>query len=99
MHKIYGFDHHGHKNPWANAPAWAIELGLIGALTIANQEAIMAVQDDLAAVVAKISVDVDALIARPAADPTAVPASTVQAQVDALTAVDAKITAALPPAV
>lgn len=57
----------------------------------------MAVLDDLKAAIAKLSGDVDTLLARPAQDPTAVPAADVQAAADSVTAIDAKVSAAVTP--
>lgn len=58
---------------------------------IKNQEREMAAIDDLQANVAKLSADVDALLAKP----MGVPEAQVQAQADAVAAVDAKVVQAL----
>lgn len=55
-----------------------------------REKLIMAALDDLKANVAKLSADVDALLAKPAG----VPEAEVQAQADAVAAVDAKVVAA-----
>ena len=52
---------------------------------------------DLNALITKVSGDVDTLIARPSADPTAVPAAQVAAATASLQTIDDKITAALTP--
>lgn len=101
LENIYGRKHHGHENPWDGAPAWAIELGCIGLAAILEiellKEAMMSELTDLNTNITKLSTDVDTLIARPAADPTAVPATDVAAAAAAVKAIDDKIVAVLPP--
>lgn len=58
----------------------------------------MSLLEDLKAVTAKISADLDALAALPASDPTAVPAADLASVVSDLQAIDGRITAMLPPA-
>jgi len=61
--KTYGFDHHKRIDPWDDAPAWAVELGVIMLLTLSKQEAIMAALDDLQAAVAAEDTVIDSAIA------------------------------------
>jgi len=63
---------------------------------LSNQEKEMSELDNLNANVAKLSADVDALLAKPV--PTGVDPAAVQAAADAVAAIDAKVVAANPPA-
>lgn len=58
--KIFGHERHRNTDPWADAPACAVELGAIGIVIIANQEAIMAALDDLKSAVADLSAQMTA---------------------------------------
>lgn len=62
---------------------------------IKNQETQMAELDNLNSNVAKLSTDVDALLARPV-PPAGVDPAAVQAAADAVAAIDAKVVAATP---
>jgi hypothetical protein len=61
---------------------------------LSNQEKQMAELDNLTANVAKLSADVDTLLAKPAPVAGVDPAA-VQAQADAVAAIDAKVVAAI----
>jgi len=74
--KVYGRHHHHHENPWDEAPPWAIELGHIVGLLLANTEKIMSTIEDFEATltaidgkVATVKTDVETLIAKLAAIP------------------------------
>jgi len=62
--------------------------------TLSNQEKIMAEIDNLNTNVAKLSADVDTLLAKPPVT-TGVDPAAVQAAADAVAAVDAKVVAAI----
>jgi outer membrane murein-binding lipoprotein Lpp len=61
-------------------------------IILKSQENLMSAIDTLNANVAKLSTDVDALLAKPAG----VPEAAVQTAADAVAAIDAKVTAVLP---
>ena len=105
--KVFGFDQHQTSNPWdSGAPSWAVELGFMLGIVLDNQETIMstiadltATLDSIGAKVTTVKTDVETLLAKLAAVPTAgltpeqqtaLDAAVVQAQgiSDSLTAVD-----------
>ena len=45
--KIYGHHYHHHPNPWDEAPPWAVELGYIVGLLLANTESLMTVSQEV----------------------------------------------------
>src|SRR6202165_5805565 len=45
--RIFGHHIHHSRNPWDDAPLWAIELGVMGIVTIEILEKIMSQADDL----------------------------------------------------
>lgn len=60
--RVYGQRYHNCETPWADAPAWAVELGAINILIITKLEAIMAAIDDLAAAVAAEDTTIDSAV-------------------------------------
>lgn len=52
--KIFGREHHQNTNPWADAPAWAVELGVIGIIIVDNQERLMSALTDLQSAIADL---------------------------------------------
>src|SRR4029077_12574091 len=59
--RIFGQREHNSENPWEDAPAWAIELGVIGVIQILNQEKIMTQADDLNNAVTSLATGYSAL--------------------------------------
>lgn len=89
MH-IFGRDHHNCENPYADAPAWVIELGFIGALII-ERISEMATKEQLD----KLTTDVAALINAGVAEINAAIAAAQVASPDpAIDTLDATVTAA-----
>lgn len=50
--KLFGFDHHRHQSPWADAPPYAIELREMLVHIIKQETKIMGAIDDLKAATA-----------------------------------------------
>lgn len=70
--KVFGFpDSHQIRDPWSDAPAWALEIGLMLAIVIGNQEDIMSTiadltstLDSIGAKVTTVKTDVETLLAK-----------------------------------
>lgn len=110
---VFGEHHHHCPNPMEGAPPWAVELMIIGALTLEKLERIMNSLDDTLAAVTSEDTKVDSIIALmtgiksqldAALSGTTLPPS-VQAKVDAIFAqatasagkIDTAIAANTPP--
>jgi len=39
--KVHGHEHHGHENPWDEAPPWALELGYVVGLMLGQLETLI----------------------------------------------------------
>lgn len=89
--KLFAFHLHGNPDPEAGASAIEVEMLFCLHRVIAEQERQMAAIDDLNAAIAKLSADVDRLVAMIKPDPNAVPAADVEAAVAVINAIDAKI--------
>jgi hypothetical protein len=53
--KLFGFDHHQKHDPWAGAPAWAVEIREMLGTVINFQEFLMSQADDLNNVVTSLA--------------------------------------------
>jgi len=58
--KVHGRHHHKCENPWDEAPPWAVELGYIVGLLLANTEKIMTDTDDLKQAIADLTTQLTA---------------------------------------
>ncbi len=61
--KTFGFFHHQTRDPWADAPPWDVEIGIMLGIAIHNQETIMTDVTALQAVTARLEASDTAALA------------------------------------